>query len=98
MSADVHDRVCAENFLEVSVQRHESMMRRAVLGRQQSHWVAFVTKGRLHSDKYVAKLRAQYQNLAPVGVDRARRASPFALDIINIRTEPPVLIDVHAIS
>ncbi len=52
------------------------MMRRAAARHHQSHRIAFVTKGRLHSNKNISELNALNQQLTSKRIDATRRRAP----------------------
>ena len=48
----------AKVFADPTVECAESVRRGKAAFEQEAHWIAFVTKGRLHTDEDIAEMRA----------------------------------------
>ena len=93
----VDDRVGAEDFFQVGVERGEAVVRRAASRHQKPHGVALVAEGRLHGDEDVAEPHALNQQLATERAHATWRRPPLRLDVCGVRAEPQVLFDAHPV-
>ena len=81
MGAEMQHRMGAEILAQIAVEGAEGMRRREALLEQQPHRVAFVAEGGLHADEDIAEMRAEDEDVAPVGLVTAGRGAPLRLDL-----------------
>ncbi len=64
----MQDRIGAEVFAEITIAGGEGVGWGEAALEQQPHRVALVAEGRLQRDQHIAKLGAQHEQRAPVGL------------------------------
>jgi len=81
-----------EILADPAVERAESVGWCESTFKQQSHWVAFVAKGRLDPDKNIAELRAEHLNVPAIALDFSWRWTPLGFDLRKICLASDVLV------
>ncbi len=81
MGAEMQHRMRAEILAQIAIEGGEGMRRREALLEQQPHRIAFVAEGGLHADEDIAEVRAENEDVAPVGLETAGRRAPLRLDL-----------------
>src|SRR5258705_7625632 len=98
MCAHVNNSVDIQYLCEIGIEGHKTVMRRSASCHHQAHRISLKTKSRLDSNKNVSEHYSLDQQIAAKCVDRSRSRSPIALNLMHIRTKPPVLRHIHSIS
>ena len=96
MGAEMQDRIRTEILAQIAVEGTEGVSRRKALLEQQPHRVALVAEGRLHADEDISEMRAENENVAPVGLVPAGSRAPLRFDLGQPALLADMLVGRHA--
>ena len=83
MGTKMQNRIGLKLLAQVTIKGRKSMRRRELLLKKQAHWVAFVAKGWLHTDKYTTEVKPVDKNRLPIALKATWRGAPLRTDRVN---------------
>ena len=80
----MEDSIGSPDMIEIGVISHKSVVRRCGFAKQQTHRIAFITKGWLHTDKEIPILLTVNQQVLSIGIQMSRGGSPLFDNAIDV--------------
>ena len=93
MGTEVQDGICLKALAQVAIKSGKRMGWRKAFFKQQTHRVAFVTKGWLHTDENSAKIKPIDKNRLSVTLQTPWCRSPLSADFIDPGFAFDIVID-----